>query len=169
MKPMVALLAVFALFAASTTCADYGVVNEGLWPADWPKELESLRKQARTLDGPLIESRHFAIPFNQREEFESAWSHILSVKTKGAPLVLRRGPNFFLGDGRVAGVCIHTPPEGQAPAADIKLVHGNWERTIYVELIVDGTIIDLNRIELPADTPIIDERFPKPSSPDSKP
>jgi hypothetical protein len=26
-------------------------------------------------------------------------------------------------------------------------------------LVVDGNIVDLNRIALPADTPIIDERF----------
>jgi len=31
--------------------------------------------------------------------------------------------------------------------------------TNYIELIVDGNIVDLNRIHLPADTPIIDERF----------
>ena len=36
---------------------------------------------------------------------------------------------------------------------------GNWEQTIYIELIVDGNIVDLNRFPLPADTPIIDERF----------
>jgi hypothetical protein len=36
---------------------------------------------------------------------------------------------------------------------------GNWERTIYIELIVDGEIVDLNRFMLPPDTPIIDERF----------
>jgi hypothetical protein len=30
---------------------------------------------------------------------------------------------------------------------------------IYIELIVDGEIVDLNRIPLPPDTPIIDERF----------
>jgi hypothetical protein len=29
---------------------------------------------------------------------------------------------------------------------------------------VDGEIIDLNRIPLPADTPIIDERFKEPTS-----
>jgi len=29
----------------------------------------------------------------------------------------------------------------------------------YIELIVDGTIVDLNRIFLPTDTPISDERF----------
>jgi hypothetical protein len=29
-----------------------------------------------------------------------------------------------------------------------------------MELVVDGKIIDLNRIALPADTPIIDKRWP---------
>ena len=28
-----------------------------------------------------------------------------------------------------------------------------------IELVVDGEIVDLNRIRLPADTPIIDKRF----------
>jgi len=31
--------------------------------------------------------------------------------------------------------------------------------TTYIELVVDGQIVDLNRIPLPVDTPIIDERF----------
>jgi hypothetical protein len=31
--------------------------------------------------------------------------------------------------------------------------------TSYIELVVDGRIVDLNRIPLPVDTPIIDERF----------
>ena len=30
---------------------------------------------------------------------------------------------------------------------------------IDIELIVDGDIVDLNRIPLPTDTPIIDKRF----------
>jgi hypothetical protein len=58
-----------------------------------------------------------------------------------------------------AGVCIHTPPRGEAPIADAKQVNGRWEKTVYIELIVDGEIIDLNRIPLPPDTPVIDERF----------
>jgi hypothetical protein len=32
-------------------------------------------------------------------------------------------------------------------------------RSTYIELVVDGNIVDLNRISLPADTPVIDERF----------
>jgi hypothetical protein len=42
---------------------------------------------------------------------------------------------------------------------DGKDAKGNWEQTIYIELIVDGEVIDLNRIQIPPDTPIIDERF----------
>jgi hypothetical protein len=34
-----------------------------------------------------------------------------------------------------------------------------WLWTTYIELIVDGHVVDLNRIPLPADTPIIDRRF----------
>ena len=104
---------------------------------------------------------HYAIPFTKRDEFESAWPHLLKVKSKGAPIVLRRGPSFWLGDKATAGVCVHTPPAGEDPIADGKDAKGNWEKTIFIELIVDGEIIDLNRIPLPADTPIIDERFAK--------
>ena len=159
MKRTIAILAALTLCAASSVYALYNVANEGLWPKDWPKELEPLRKQSRTLVGPLVEYQHYAIPFTKREEFEAAWPHLLSVKTKGAPVVLRRGPSFWLDNEKDVGVCIHTPPVGEAPNTDIKAVNGNWEQTIYIELIVDGTIVDLNRIPLPADTPIIDERF----------
>ena len=34
-----------------------------------------------------------------------------------------------------------------------------WMYTTFIELIVDGNVVDLNRIPLPADTQIIDERF----------
>ncbi len=159
MKRTIAFLVAMTLCVACSVYADYTVFNSGTWPENWPKELEPLRKQSRTLEGPLQPLLHYAIPFTNPEEFEAAWPHLLKVKTKGAPLVLRRGPSFWLDDKKSAGVCIHTPPEGQAPNTDIKAVKGDWEQTIYIELIVDGTIVDLNRIPLPADTPIIDERI----------
>ena len=157
MKRILTVLTALILCAVCSVSADYGVEDRGSWPESWPKELEPLRKQARTLVGPLVEYQHYAIPFAKREEFEAAWPHLLSVMTKGAPVVLRRGPSFWLG--KDAGVCIHTPPNGEAPIADGKDAKGNWEQTIYIELIVDGSIVDLNRIPLPADTPIIDVRF----------
>src|SRR5687767_11916271 len=38
----------------SPALADYGVQDKGTWPAAWPQELEPLRGQSRTLEGPLI-------------------------------------------------------------------------------------------------------------------
>lgn len=152
-----------AFSLAVTVYADFSVWDTGTWPDSWPKELEPLRKQSRTLEGPLRPLLAYAIPFTERADFESVWPHLLKVKSKGAPIVLRRGPSFWL-EGKSHGVCIHTPPKGQAPIADGKDAKGNWDQTIYIELIVDGEIIDLNRIQLPPDTPIIDERFKEPTS-----
>jgi hypothetical protein len=65
-----------------------------------------------------------------------------------------------------AGVLIHSPPVGQdkrknpeAPIAHVENVRVRWMNTTYIELIVDGEIVDLNRIPLPEDTPLVDERF----------
>jgi len=159
MNRTIACLAAIALSAfCSVAYADYSVEDKGSWPESWPKELEPLRGQARTLEGPLQPLLHYAIPFTKREEFESAWPHLLKVRSPGAPIVLRRAPSFWLGAEGNAGVCVHTPPTGEKPLS-AKDAGGSWEKTIYIELIVDGDIVDLNRIPLPPDTPIIDERF----------
>jgi hypothetical protein len=149
MKRTIVFLAAIAFCAVHCVYAEYGVRDEGTWPKSWPTELEPLRKQARTFEGPRLPHQHYAIPFSKRQEFESAWPHLLKVKSKGASVRLVRGPNFFLG-GAKAGVVVHCPPAGQADTP---------EAMTYIELVVDGDIVDLNRIPLPADTPINDERF----------
>jgi hypothetical protein len=155
MKRTIALVAAF--FAVSPAYADYSVWDKGMWPESWPKELEPLRKQARTYEGPLAPNRHYAIRFTSRDEFESAWPHILKVKSEGAAIRLVRAPNFFLGEKSKAGVVVHCPSVEQIPgAANGK--KGGLNST-YIELVVDGEIVDLNRILLPAGTPIVDERF----------
>jgi hypothetical protein len=66
-----------------------------------------------------------------------------------------------------AGVVVHCPPLDQADAPapqEAPIPGGTAERVrgskaISLELVVDGEIVDLNRISLPADTPIIDDRF----------
>jgi hypothetical protein len=151
MKRPIALLATIILGAACCVHAEYVIEDRGTWPQSWPKELEPLRKQSRTFDGPVPGPLHYQIPFAKREEFESAWPHLLKVKSKGAPIILLRSPYTRLG--RIdAGVFIHTPLAGAVDPADL-------QRCIYIEFIVDGKIVDLNRIPLPADTPIIDQRF----------
>lgn len=147
-KRAIVFVAAIALSAVcSSAFGDYSVADIGTWPKSWPKELEPLRKQSCTLVGPKVLLRFYAIRFTKREEFESAWPHILKVKSKGTPLVLVRGPNFFLGGDSKAGVVVHCPPEGQG------------DSPTSIDLVVDGEIVDLNRIPLPADTPIIDNRF----------
>jgi hypothetical protein len=129
--------------------------------------LEPLRKQARTLEGPVRPDQHYAIPFSKREEFEAAWPHIVKVKRKGAPLFLKRCANFFLGWGNKAGVVVHCPDRGaadrsdtrEAPIAAATKDQVDGRSATSLELVVDGEIVDLNRISLPPDTPIIDERF----------
>ena len=113
MKARAALTIAAVLCAATAAHGVYRFSDDGRWPTDWPKELEPLRKQARTLVGPDAGSRHYAISFADREAFEAAWPHILSVKSKEAPIFLSKGPNFFLGDDASAGVVIHCPPVGQ--------------------------------------------------------
>ena len=168
MKATIAVVTAIAVCAVgSGVYAIYGVSEEGTWPKSWPKGLEPLRKQARTLVGPMVPQSHYEIPFTKREEFEAAWPHLLRVKSKGAPIILVRGPKADFMEVKPAGVLIHSPPAGQndnpatpeAPIPGVTNVRVRWMNTTYIELVVDGNIVDLNRIPLPADTPIIDERF----------
>src|SRR5262249_50256948 len=105
MNRAITILAITVVFSACPLHADYTVEHRGSWPESWPKELDSLRKQARTLEGPLEPLLHYAIPFTKRETFEAAWPHLLKVKSQGAPIVLRRGTSFWLGNDANAGVC----------------------------------------------------------------
>ena len=167
MKRAIALVAIVAFIAAVPAYAVYEVSDRGEWPKSWPKELESLRQQSRTLVGPQVMQSHYLIPFSKREEFEAAWAHLLKIKTKGAPIILVRGPKTDFMTIKPAGVLVHSPPEGQnrnpatpeAPIPGQENVRVRWMNTTYMELVVDGRIVDLNRIPLPPDTPIIDERF----------
>lgn len=166
MKKAMNMLAVLLVCAVgSAVYAIYGVNDTGTWPKSWPGELEGLRKQARTLEGPMAPHRHYAIRFAKREEFEAAWPHLLKVKSKGAPVFLVRGENFFLGQGVKAGVVVHCPPEGQnerpgtpeGPIEGVQDLRMRWMNTNWIELVVDGEVVDLNRIELPDG--VVDERF----------
>jgi hypothetical protein len=165
---MKTLLAAAILLVAlgSVARADYSVWDRGVWPESWPKELEPLRKQARTFEGPIMPERRYLIPFTKREEFEAAWPHLLEAKTKGAPIILLRGPKTDFFEVKPAGVLIHGPAadkngpfNAEAPLPGAKDARTKWMSTTYIELVVDGEIVDLNRIPLPKDTPIVDERF----------
>jgi hypothetical protein len=157
------LVAVAVCAISSTALGIWDVADEGLWPETWPKELEPLRKQSSTMEGSLAMLVKYQIPFTKRGEFEAAWPHLLKVKSIGAPIILVRAPkNAFIGL-KSAGVIVHSPPRGskdpEQPIDGVKEARQRWMKTTYLELVVDGLVVDLNRIELPTDTPIFDERF----------
>ena len=77
MNRRIALLAAIACLSVSSALqAEYSVWDKGMWPESWPKELEPLRKQARTYEGPRVLYRTYLIPFTKREEFEAAWPEV---------------------------------------------------------------------------------------------
>jgi hypothetical protein len=206
------ILVAAALAVTSACLAMYSVSNKGRWPEAWPWPLEGLRGDARSYehDAEVIHE----IPFADREQFESKWPFLLSVKTPHAPLKLLKSPDKWLGNAFVAGVRIRSPltghlvtpggttyrpgaetaikdgkflkigppwpdylksADGELPEYVIiedgkwkaqdpkKLKHpiffGLWRARTDIDLIVDGKIVDLNRIPLPAGTPIVDKRF----------
>jgi len=167
MKRTTAFLAVIAFCAVGPAYAIWSVSDTGTWPKSWPEELEPLRKQSRSLTGGMLNLTRYEIPFANREGFEAAWPHILKVKSKGAPVILVGAPDARLGTPINAGVRIYAPPlqKGKQAMPQEPLpgtwpdVRSRWMYTTFIELVVDKKIVDLNRIPLPADTPIIDERF----------
>jgi hypothetical protein len=191
------------LLALSMSCAVCSalvlVAPGGSWPGSWPKELESVRDRATTLqiEGMGICEVEYQILLQGRDEFEAAWPHILELKSKGAPLVLERSPYVSAGQRIEAGVCIKWPagsvrqlPDGtrleakapwpqsaRLPSGDLPEYvvpeHGTWvpatpgrvpdewyRARVDIILVVDGRVVDLNRLELPGETPIVDRRFP---------
>ncbi|MEO7299676.1 MAG: hypothetical protein ABI042_14000 [Verrucomicrobiota bacterium] len=205
--------------------------EQGIWPEDWPKELEPLRKQARSiLVGTGIQQNIYEIRFTSREEFERAWPSLQKLRTTNSPVTVYvtnspppKAWGSLLTNGQVA-VRIYAPSEGYSGGpssgeaqtrdcagaskegkmlkagapwpADIISANGELpEFVVYqqidgksrwvaadlekdkrenkltgfynrarvdLELVVDGTIIDLTKLHFPRGTLVHDERFPIP-------
>lgn len=135
--------------------------NKGKWPTSWPQELEALRDQSQTMTGGVAMLSRHEIQFTDRDQFEAAWPHLLKVKSAGAPIVLYQGPSpKYRCQVRVQCPSQHEKPKSPArPIPNAKEIRTRWLKAQYLELYVDGEIVDLNRIRIPSDTPIIDERF----------
>jgi len=194
-------LALLVSITISVSCfALVMIENRGRWPDSWPKELESYRKQAKTVRiAHGTQETLYEIPFDKREDFEKTWPHILKLKSKGAPLILERSPSTYsvsgstlkIGvrilwpSGRTVGLPDGTQLEAKEPWPDyiksplgelpeyVVIEDGKWvpfdreeqqgfrhhRARVDIVLVTDGIIVDLNRIPLPPNTPIIDNRF----------
>lgn len=152
-----------ALIAFITTCAvtlqaRVTVKDSGSWPDTWPRELDAHRKTSRTIEGPLGGWLRYEISFKTREDFEAAWPHLLKVRSEYHPITLVSSPHERSGAAKgrpmKAGVIIRSWPT----AASKKGARPNRTRTTIIVLVVDGDIVNLNRLQLPEDTHFKDER-----------
>ncbi len=199
-KSLIVLFAVMSVLVCSLCFGLVITYNDGKWPETWPKELETYRKLAKTYDVACgTQQTVYEIPFDSTKEFEKDWPYILTLKSKGATLILEKSPSkFFVSESSVeAGVRILCASGGTSQTQDAKKLragppwpdyirsedgelpeyvvseNGRWvpfskdndrlcvkhRARVDIVLIVDGEIVDLNRIPLPANTTIIDNRF----------
>ena len=214
-KALTVLLVVAAGLLWHETVLARGVSSPfGIWPENWPEELEPFRERAES-EGwgviPGVVTQNHIIEFETREEFEGVWPAILRLKSKGAPLTLKTpdkpktDPNdrrIFYDKPQVWIVC--PPPDdetryevlpdgtytlvapwtndlelsgGALPRHAVKRKDGKWvawdgedtfddyeeparilQARVELTLFVDGEVVDLNRIRLPEDTAIVDNR-----------
>ena len=179
------LLLSLASFGAMT------VLQQGTWPETWPKELEPYRAKAVTLG---LHAGHqekiYVIPFENRDEFEAVWPHILKVRSPKSPITLECSPWKHVDESMAAGVRILHPllsshssiapiwpqdidtQSGEFPEYVVRNL-GKWvpqstagkragfafRARVDIVLVVDDNIVDLKRIQLPADAKIIDKRI----------
>jgi hypothetical protein len=165
MQRPLGILATLALFvAASHLHADVWVQNKGAWPKSWPRQLDRFRVNSRTIEGPLGGYLRYEIPIADRDAFEAAWPHFLKVRSASYPIVLIRSPytgkGAAEGNSITAGVIVNTFPAPQIASATAEEGRAaRVESATVIVLVVDGEIVDLNRISLPEKTQIKDERF----------
>lgn len=209
------LVALFALGWATIGNAISEIALRGDWPKSWPAELEPLRAQSCSLRHAT--KTRYLIPFTDREKFEAAWPHLLSVAGKDVRLTLSSEHKSAIPKMAFdAGVIISSPNTGQRITFKDKQVEVHhagsnpvkggefltvgppwpdeirdksgklpeyvvaegykWRAVtleelkekkfgrrfvqrarIEITLIVDGKIVDLNRIKLPSS--VTDNRF----------
>ena len=192
---------VIIILTASLTFASVITWRKGKWPGPWPTQLKEYRQQALVVEvTEEIQETVFELEFKKREEFEKAWPELVSLKSKGAPLILEKNPSKYDVSGTTAetgvrilwtsmnpvimddGSVLRASPAGfeslKSPTGELPeyvvVKDGKWipydgkdqtgprhRARVDIVLITDANIVDLNRIPLPADTPIIDRRFSK--------
>ena len=142
MKPFMAAFMAALLLLCSNASPRVQTWPKGLWPADWPGELEPFRDEAITYQYmTLNRGTIYQITFDSRDEFESIWPALLKVKSKGAPVeILPIGwPENFFGDKSLDAseprARIIAPPSGIAGQPPMRDDAGNVISSERVRLI----------------------------------
>jgi hypothetical protein len=108
---------VLAVLVAAAACLWHeGVLARGIasrggdWPDSWPQELEPFRDRAESVRyGVSVWTQYYIIEFERREEFETVWPALLTLKSKEAPIKLKtpNKPKTDPDDPRV----VHDKPQ----------------------------------------------------------
>jgi hypothetical protein len=108
------MLCAFITANVITTSAAHGLGVGGptqAFPESWPEELQPFLKQTWTWEEGKSSTPSYHMAFSDREEFESAWPHIVELWGKGTPIWLMSGPKVRVWTtkppkGQTAGVII---------------------------------------------------------------
>jgi hypothetical protein len=109
------LLSGAGVFGLSMLCLGMARVDSvGLWPKNWPKELESYRRQSVTYTIQTgVQEEVYEIPIPNAAEFARLWPALVSLASKGAPLrltsVQKKAEGDFYDNSRPA-VRLYCPP-----------------------------------------------------------
>ena len=157
---VVVALVLFGL-TADVALARKSCSSHGTWPADWPKGLDAWRDQATTLRAaPLGQDGFYTVTLEDREAFEKGWAALLEVPRADHPtltLVSEPPKDVALESlgGRRAG----------RPVVQVRYYRSFGENgkksrevAVGITLFVDGKIVDLNRVRIPAGYKIEDRR-----------
>ena len=115
--------------------------DRGIWPEDWPKELEPFRERSRTTEwatGSQEDSHR--IPFADRADFEKYWPVFLQLLKPGARITLRSPQKAAdaVEDLTKPSVIVHAPPAGVAFDGEKTFRTGFiWPESAYLP---DGTL-----------------------------
>jgi hypothetical protein len=150
------LIAAVGVIASAALCLGMIVTHHVYrFPEGWPSELGPYLNHAWENERGLSENSEYVIPFHDQERFERAWPLVLAIRRAGGSLTLYRvgetGPDLPTRSEGPSVRVIAPTHRSRSPDQD----------RVDIVLVVDGQVIDLNRIPLPADTPIIDRRWPK--------
>ncbi len=89
----------------------------GQWPNTWAKELERFRERAETRLSETGIAYH--VPFEARDEFESAWPCFLELTDKGSTLtLLPYAPKDSTGAPLLPSVGLQCPPPDRQESVD---------------------------------------------------
>jgi hypothetical protein len=135
--------------------------THGSWPADWPKGLDAWRDRATTLRAaPLGQDGFYTVTLEGREAFEKGWAALLEVPRADHPtLTLVSEPPEDVARKALGGRC---PGRPVVQVRYYRSFGENGEKSqevaVGITLFVDGKIVDLNRVRIPAGYRIEDRR-----------